>query len=490
VPVFDSAVALNTGVLTYKECVLRNLVNQTKQAMSLTLTDRNYKYLSGQIPNGRGEAHNPYWVVNYYNELGRVNDRAFQKAFQSGVLSSINSAFQSQVKNALQRNYLITTRAPQYSMTCPYEGNLGSVIKGQSSDVWGGLTAMLNPACSPYSAYMLSQNQMNSQVAAAQYEWESRLKWNNGIYDVRDSNDDVVVPGIFLNAVGTQSLTSGFRQLENADDIGEMVGWLFAGIGSRLVSGPSSIASVQTHIDNAMQQQQGTLAGAAVSTALTNLYQLLTWEQQYNDILDQIATILTSAVNQVRNDEKACFASVISHVCSASSTPSGGTCESTTGVTLSIATSTQFSDAAIAKENIAAYTASLVQVASTSDANLITLNALIAEVQSNDATTRNNAITKLNAIVSAQPTVYTSASTVSGAQEELADIQHKMLGEEGVSDGFVRITQQKWRGDAKKSDGTILQAALPWDGTIDPGTGWCNVSKEDTLTQWIAKWTQ
>lgn len=489
VPVYDAAVALNTGVLAYKECVLRGLFNQTKQAATLSMVDRNYKFMSGQASNGRNG--NPYWVVNYSKELGQVSDKAFVKAFQSGVLSSLNSAFQNQVKNALVRNYQMTTRAPQNALTCPYNGDWRAATRNPTQNFsYDAIFALGNPNCDPVYAYMGSQDQMYASVAASQNEWTTRLDRNNGIYDVVDQNGDVVVPGIFLNAVGTQSLTSGFRQLENADDIGEMVGAVFAGIGTKLLSGPSSVASVQSYIDQAVAQQRDSLANAAVSTALTNLYQILSWEQQYNDILSAIADTLTDAVDQLRGAEKACWVLVIDNVCAASSTPSGTSCTSTTDVTLTIATSTEFSDAAIAKKNILASAETLKQAASTSQANLSTINTLIIEVQSSDSSVRNSAISKLNTIISAQPPVLTTQNTVAKAQQELEEVQADMLGDDAGNDGFVTKTIQKWEGDALNTNGTLIKHALAWDGTIDPGTGWCNVAKEDTLNQWIQKWTQ
>src|SRR3989344_5488715 len=289
VPVFDSAVALNTGVLTYKECFLREVVNKQKQAATLAMINKNYELIS------TGRDGNPAWVLKYGTELNKVREKAFVEAFQSELLSKLNPAFQNSVKTALVRNYQMTTQAPQNSLACPYEGDLKAVLSGETSDVWGGLSAMINPACSPYSAYVLSQSHLDSNVAAAESEWLNRLDWNNGIYDSRDAYGNVVVPGIFLNAIGTQSITSGFRQLENVDDIGEMIGPLFAGIGTKFLSNPSSVESIQKYLDQAVEQQSSSLLSSYVSTALTNLYKILNDEQQYNEILAQEADILTDS---------------------------------------------------------------------------------------------------------------------------------------------------------------------------------------------------
>jgi hypothetical protein len=346
VPVFDSAVALNTAVMDYEICVLKPLFNQEKQAATVAYVDREYQLLSS------GNNGNPYWVVRYYDELGKVSDKAYVNAFQGNTLSGLNAAFNNPVKTALVRGYVATTRSPQSAITCPYQGDLNAVLNGTTNDVWGGLDAVINPACSSYSAYTLSQSAMMASVNASQNEWVTRLNWNNGIYDVRNQNGDVIVPGIFLNAVGTQALTSGFRQLENANDIGQMVSPLFAGMGNSLLSSGLNpnvqISDIQHSINNAMTQQQNSLANAVVGTALTNLYQLIQNEQQYNNNQQQLmATALNNAITQLRTAENRCWALIIPKVCS---TPlSGGTCTGSGGANLTVATSTNFSNIVISR---------------------------------------------------------------------------------------------------------------------------------------------
>ena len=486
VPVFDSAVALNTGVLTYKECILHEVINQQKQAATLAMSSNNYKLIS------QGRDGNPMWVVRYGNELGKVSEQAYVNAFQSELLSKLNPAFQNPVKTALLRNRQMTTQAPQNALACSYQGDLKAALDGRPDDLYAALGALIDPACSPYSAYMLSQSQLDSRVAAAQTEWVNRLNWNNGIYDERDANGNVVVPGIFLNAIGTQSLTSGFRQLENADDIGELVGPLFAGIGSRILSNPASVASIQTAYDQAIQEQTASLLNSYVSTALNNLYKILGDEQQYNDILAQTADVLTNSINQLRTSEKACWELIVPKVCTGSSL-SGNTCESGEGATLTVATSTAFSDIVISKAGMGPAADALKAAVDTSNANIATLNSLIASVQSADATTRNTAFANLDAIINANPPVLHTQSSITKAQEDLAAVQAQMLGTQGGSAGLVKQTQQAWAGDALDQYGSLVKSAVAWNGAMPPNgtdTGWCNINKQQTLDNWIQHWSQ
>lgn len=498
VPVFDAAVALNTGVIAYKECVLRPTVNKQKQYATAAMSSDNYRMLSQgrDDPYTSGQQQNPFWVKNYGTELGGVSKKAaddsllaIYNASQSG--NGLNKAFVRDVVTTLNRSYAMTTNAPQSALACSYQGDLSAVLAGQTKDVWGGLSALIDPACSPYSAYVLAQSERDSRIAAAQTEWQTRLNWNNGIYDSVDRDGNVVVPGIFLNAIGTQSLTSGFRQMENADDIGEMVGALFANIGNTLLRSPASVASVQTAYDQAVKEAGNNARSQYTSTALNNLQTMLRDEQQYNEILAQEATTLKNAVDQLHAEEKACWEKIVPKVCpdGVTSSASGNTCKSASGATLTVATSTEFSDAAIAKAKIQPMADKLAVAADVSTQNLTTLNSLIAGVQSSDSAIYNAAFKNLEIILNFTPSPLHTQSTVSQEQENLRAIQEYFLGPSSGGTGFTGQTINAWKGNGVDQFGSAVPNAVAWDGTTDPGIGWCNVTKPSTIDQWVTKWT-
>jgi hypothetical protein len=425
-----------------------------------------------------------------------VSDKAFVTAFQSDLLSTLNPAFQNQVKTALVRNYQMVTQSPQNQIGCPYDGNLQTAYAGNAPDFWGALGAMVYPACNPYGAYVLANDRMTAAVAAAQNEWTTRLTWNNGIYDMRDTNGNVTTPGIFLNAIGQQAITSGFRQLENANDIGQMVGNVFAGLGANLLYSNAGIPGAPAYLGPALTQEQNGLVGQTSAVALQNLYQILSWEQQYNGILSQKVSILVTAVSQVRGAENACWNLIIPKVCA--DTPSGGTCTSASSTKLTIATSTAFSDAAIAKAGIGVAAESLKGDVDTSNQNITVINSLIVAVQSTDSNARNTALQNLDAIVNANPPVLHTQDSIDKAKQDLATVQALMQGVSGGSAGFIKQTLQNWAGDAIDNNPSsftyqqLLHSVSEWNGNLPPNgtdTGWCNVNKQATLDQWIAKWT-
>jgi len=489
VPVSDAAVTLNTGYLVYKECLLRPLVNAQRETLTSAYVANMFELLA------KGKNGNPLWPVDYRKDVAQVRDAEFVNTVKSELLSKINPSLKNEVTTAAVRNYQMTTQDPQNSLACPYEGDLRAAVRNPtqnySPDV---LFALADPNCNAVWLYYQVKDRVAANGAAAQDEWLNRLNWNNGIYDKRDANGNVTTPGIFLAAAGEQAVTSGFRQLENANDIGQMVRSMFAGLTSKLLSTSGGIPSIlasngpDSYLAQMMQQSQNGLLGNITTIALQNLYQILNWEQQYNDIQAQTANVLTTSINQIRGSENACWNLVIQKVCTGSA--SSTSCTSESGTALTIATSTQFSDAAIAKAGIGAAATALKQAVDASNQNIVTINSLIAAIQSSDANARNTALANLDTIVNANPPVLHTQSSITKVQDDLASVQAQMLGSQGGSVGFVKKTQQIWAGDAIDQYGSAVKSAIAWDGSIDPGTGWCNINKQSTLDQWAAKWSQ
>jgi len=480
VPVFDAAVALNTATLTYKECTLKVLAVQDRLARNAVYVDNQFKLIS------EGRNGNPYWVVNYEREERKVDDQSVVDTYRSPVYSTINPAFKNDVERTVLRNYQLTTRAPQNAFVCPYQGDLKAATTNPTQNFdFGYLFALAsNPgACDGVFAYYQAEAIRDTNRAAAKNEWVTRLNWGNGIYDSRNANGDVIVPGIFLNAIGQQTVTSGFRQLENVDDIGQMVGSFLSGLGSKLLSGPSSIASVQQYLGQAVQQQQGSLVNSVVGTGLTNLYQILTWEQQYNDAQQDMAATLNTAITQLRSAETKCYQLIEQNVCSSASTATSGgrTCTAESGgATLTITASTTFSNAVIVDANIKDLATALAQRITVSNENLTTINTLITNIQSTDATTRNTALQQLEAI--AQSSVLHTQANVTRAQDELTLLKDTF---DDTSSGIVSTAIHRWAGD-DTSGGT---GTIDWSGSMSSDAGWCNVNSQPTLDNWTTKWS-
>jgi hypothetical protein len=474
VPVSDSAVTLNTGYLVYKACVLDPTVSTMVHAATASYTNAELQAFT------TGNNGNPLFPRNYGQDYSAVRDQSFNSSFTS-VTNALTPAFQQQVSVALARSNAQQTQSPYTSLTCPYTG----------TDFWGVMSAdVMYPSCNPYNAFVLAQNQLNTNAAAAQYAWQTQLNWGNGIYPVLDANGNVVTPGILVGQVAGQAVLSGQQQLQNATSIGQMVGAAFAGIGNRILSGTlGGLANyTSTYAPQVTQEASQQLGQQVTNVALAILGPALTIEQQYNNTQNAMANSLLQAINQLRGSEKTCWNLIIQNVCSASSTPSssgGGTsCVSTTGSTLHIATSTAFSQQIITSQ-LQPLSTAVTQNLQNSNQALTAINTLIGEVQNtSSADIQRSAISQLDQIV-AQGLLHTQ-SDLTQANTQASTLSDSLTN---AQTGLIPQTIHVWAGDDTTNN---VSGAVPWDGSSS--TAWCNASPSTpggpaTLQKWMQQWS-
>jgi len=486
VPVSDNAVTLNTGYLVYLECVLRPVVDaEVHYATSQYINAELHQYQTGN--NG-----NPQYVRNFNQEYAQAGINAFNSSIQS-VVSAMNPAFQSQVSSALQRNFALVSNAPQNALACPYTGDLNSLYQSpQTSFTFAGLFAIANPTCDPVYSYLGGQDLSYAYVAGGRNAWLTQATWGNGTLPITDANGNVLTPGFLVGSVANQATLSGFQQVQNANDIGQMAGPLMAGIGNQILSSgglagadaqvggnPSYLQQVTTEASKGLQQ-------SITNTALSILGPALSIEQQYSQIENAIANILTETIQQLRGAETNCWTSIIANVCTASSTSAtyqNGhlTCTASNGAHLTIATSTAFSQPVI-DSSITPLSATVVQNVNTASANTATIEALVTTVEmSTDPNAQTNAINQVNALVAAG--ALQSQADVNAANQNLSDVTSSMQT-------LVQNTGHTWSGDDTTNN---IGGAYTWSGGASQNA-WCNTSPSTpggpaTLQAWTTAWT-
>src|SRR6185295_6764272 len=106
------------------------------------------------------------------------------------------------------------------------------------------------------------------------------LDWGNGFYSVVDGDicngGKIQTPGIYVEEQGLQALTSGFRRVENANDIDQMVGALYAGLGTQTLTGSggllsgltSALGSNPSYLNQMAQESTAGLRTAAANAAI------------------------------------------------------------------------------------------------------------------------------------------------------------------------------------------------------------------------------
>ena len=481
VPVADYTTELNTGTLVYQQCVLRGIVNREKEAVTGTMVKNDLKtFMTGK--NGA-----PLFMQRWFPERGdrQDTDTVF---FLTNLKqsSALNSAFKDTVVQAIARQYMQERRRPEVAYTCPYQGDMEEVWSGRdTSDE--AIYASVDPRCSAVFAAKFAEGASNQYVARGQEELMTRLQWNNGTYDIEnvDANNQhiVLTPGSFVRAVGEQAVTSGFRQTENANDVDQMVGALFAGLSTQILTSSQGLAgllqkngSQPSYLDQMNAESSAGLRSSLLNAALQTLAGARQVETSYLQVVNAIADKLSQTIKQLRGAETQCWALVIQHVCT---TPlaADNTCKAQVGacttdpvtrvqtcpppIDLKVATSTAFSQPIISGQVAPLATQTVTNIQSSQKALGLIDNLIGAVSNTASIDAQRIALSQLDQLVSLRK-LHT--------QPDLTTVQ----------------SQQQAVGDAMT---TLVQNTVQsWADSTDPNVGWCNVNNPSLIDFWIQQW--
>lgn len=468
VPVNDAAVTLNTGYLVYKECTLDGVVSKIKAQATAELT----KTAVRSINTARGGK--PLFVQNPTRELNERALRTTLTAVGDQNLQLMCPGFKSQVRTSVVRETLQQNNAPESVYAC-------TIPQSTSGSIWDTLAAFREPQNNALGARLILDNQIDFNTAYDAFNQRQQWDWNNGFYSVTSESDNpladqILTPGFIIAESLQQMIGSGFRQLESANEIDEIVSALWGGLTTQLLtntaSGLAGIASPQngqpSYLDRMAAEASAAVRDSAVNAALAILRNQLQVENIFKGAKETIANILTTAINRLRTAENSCWDLIVPAVqnyarnfCSATSTPS-----STTGCigsqpNLVIATSTVESQKII--------TAQIAPLASTTAAglqesaqSLAELNTLIADVtNSSSATNQRVALERLDTLVATNV-----LHTATEAQDAL-----------------------KQQQDVNNATAVLVEDTLKaWGDSPDPNVGWCNVNNESVVKRWFDAW--
>lgn len=506
VPVADATVELNTGTLVYEECILREVVDAERIAATAGFVQQG----TNQVLTGNNGA--AYFVQNQAQAQTTVSTNAVT-SFVQNDLNSLDPNIKSQVQQAIDQGYAITEYNAPSMLACPYAGATSDFTSANpTGNIWNDLLAVASP-CNPLFGYIDANDLANGYAAQEQNCLENELQWGGGFYAGTTGTggpceQTIVTPSSQVNGLYSQLLQSPFNQLQSANDLGQMVGALFAGISNQVLSGTQggisgltqSVGGQPSYLQQAVNQETSNLQSTVANAALANLDAALQIEQSYYNIMSQIAGTLGGTEAQLRGAENACWNQLIATVCSASSTPStvngvttctaavqcttnsDGTESCPTGQTLKIATSTEFSQPVINSQiaSLASTTQNNLQV---SQQALSLINGLIQNVSGTSADAQAVAVEQLNQLI-ANNELHTEA--------DLTTAQTQQQSVDNAMQTLETNTPELWSGvDPDNSSDTNV----PWNGSIgatinqgDPGEGWCNYQNSTTISQWENLW--
>ncbi len=462
VPVNDAAVTLNTGFLVYKECILDGVARKIAENVSAEYLNQSYRAFS------RGRGGNPQYLVNW-DDLNPRKLGIVGAELQRVAGSAMCDAFKRPVQGILARNYLRVINEPGRVYSCPFgsSGEDQQAFYANQRFTYGSWFNVIRPSGNFLGAAAETQALIDRNLTEDDRNIRQMLDWGRGVFSTTDNAEDplaerVITPGFLIADSIAQLSGSGFRQLENANEIDQVVGNLFGGLTTQLISDTrgleglsQSVNGQPSYLDRMTAQTSANVRQQATNAALSIIGAARQIEVSYRTAKEAIATALSNSIEQLRSAERQCWALII---------PAVQTYASSQGVTtLTIATTTQFSQQVIDSQ-IAPLATTTINEIRASDATIATLNELIASV-SNSASQANQqqALLRLDTLV-ANGQLRTSQDATNAAQQ-----RDNVLGE---LETLVRDTVTSW-GDS-----------------TDPNIGWCNVNNTAVVERWFNAWRQ
>lgn len=457
VPVNDAAVTLNTGYIVYKECVLDGMARNIAQNATAEQAQQQWRSVNAQLNQQGGVFQNSLDFFDPYEQQILANEA---RAIQNGPMCG---AFRNRVATALVRAQYGSLGSSE-AQSCSMPDAVRAAIENRTAPVdWSNIVTYATN--NQIDQFEESFARTNAIKATFREDLREQISWGRGIIPIYEQNSNplsmrVVTPGFLIADSLSQSAGSGFRQLESANEIDQIVSNLFAGLTTRLITSGSGVPGLfvttgtqPAYIDRMVSQTQQMVRQGAVNAALAVLAGARQTESAYFTAKEGIATAIVGAVGQLRGIENQCWNLIIPAVqthAQANGNP-----------TLVIATSTQFSQGVI-------------------DAQIRTLASTTAA----EATTSRQALALIDQLI---VQVQNSAST---AAQQQAILQLEQM----VTEGRIHSTQDAQNAASQRDSVTSALATLvndtrvAWADSTDPNLGWCNVNNTAVVQRWFNEW--
>jgi len=479
VPVNDAAVTLNTGYLVYKECVLRGVVNRQREAATAGI------FKQGSTSFLRGRNGGPQFSQKIDREQKNEASRVVLSNLQNNLLATLNPSLKAPVTRAIARGYAQGLNAPGKVYECPYKGDLNAVYQVRSSEtVWNSLRLVGNPACEPILAYALANEQVLGSASYSVDNMMRQLDWGDGTYpgETTDEFGDpvTVTPGQMLQSNYLQLLQTGYKQLENANDIDQMVNALFSGATSQVIGDNRGLAgliqktgSQPSYLDQVIRDAAQGLRDIAANAALQILSAAKQIEVGFRQAMETIAAVLSRTIADLRAKENACWTLIIPKVC-ATALAADNTCTSAQTCT---------GDA----DNPTCTPGDKLKVATTTAASQGVINARIAPLASSTIINLQRANESL-VLVDRLIAGITNSASIEAQRVALQQLDN-LVAQRKLHNQYDLQAAQQTSENISASMSTLAEDTVKaWADSPDPNIGWCNVNNAAVINLWKQRW--
>jgi len=324
VPVNDAAVTQNTGYLVYKECVLDGVVVRMREAASGAFIDSSLTWAN------KGRNGGPQFVTDPEAAKLERSDAAWVEFLKNYNIQNVCSPFRTKVRSALATQY-INARSSSNSYSCTLtisDDQYSQLLSGGIGDSWGGFfeLAMKPYSNTPFFAYQQAQSAAERRASREVNDFWEQVILAGGFYPAEqivknptDTGEDrvtrtLLTPGSVIAQNISQIVGSGFRQLESANEIDQIVNSLLSGITNQIltnVRGLTGLSESQLgkppYLDQLSAEASAGVRTAATNTALSVLNSSLATEKAYNTSKNGTKDALEQAVAKLKAAENRCW---------------------------------------------------------------------------------------------------------------------------------------------------------------------------------------
>ena len=267
----------NTNTLVAKECIGDPLAFALKEGIIAAITQSIVYWINSGFEGG------PSFVTNFEGFLGEIADNVSLDFIRGSELGFICSPFQLDIRAALAINLQQSFRHRASCTLGDITRNAEAFLGGDFSQ--GGWPAWfrihIDSQNNPFGAYAIATAELDARIRARQDAGRWEVTVGGGFFSKKQCTTDangrefcqIITPGAQINAQLAQVLGSGFRQLELADEIDEIVNALIAQLSQQALTGLDGLrglsnrssSSSQRYTDSEGQAVQGSYLEALVN---------------------------------------------------------------------------------------------------------------------------------------------------------------------------------------------------------------------------------
>ncbi len=327
VPVSENAVAHNTNVLVYKECILDGIASKVSESMVAFMTKSTLNW-ANNTPDGE-----PAFVRNYKDFRDTISNKVVDDFVTGARTEGIFEPYREDIRETLAKSHARFTNTPEdvYRSTIPEdkEADVVNFLEGRGEFSWDTFLLTIQPQNNPVGALTLSLRQLLEDKTEKITDAYREVDQGQGFKPVKNCEQvpagngtyeeicNIVTPGSSIKDIVNYTLLTGQRQTENADELDELVGSLMSNIHTRIVTSAGGLRGITnsdygiSYLDQVVQDAAAGAQVAYTDVGLNFLARSIETERDYKSARESSFRILDAIIEQLKRKESACWTDIV-----------------------------------------------------------------------------------------------------------------------------------------------------------------------------------